>query len=431
MESVENVETGSGENLFDELIWRGLIADVSDEQGIRDLLREPTTLYCGYDPTASSLHLGNLQMVVTQRRFQLRGHTVIALSGGGTGLIGDPSGKANERPMHEAEIVTEWAASVRAQLMRLLPPSDGVPAPVFVDNYEWISRLHAVELLRDVGKFFTVNYMLAKDSVANRISNENAGISYTEFSYMLLQALDFATLNDRYGCRLQIGGSDQWGNITAGLELIRKSGRERSFGLTSPLILRSDGKKFGKSEEGAVWLDETLTSPFAFYQYFINVPDADVVNLLRRMTFLDRSQIETLEVATWETPGERLAQKRLAQELTRYVHGDEGLATAEKVTAWLFGRGDLPAGARSAESFAGAPFVVLDPGNLPSWTDTAVTAGLAKSLSEARRLIDGGGIYVEDRVVTPDLVPTVDDFSGGPLRFRRGKRQRVIVLLGR
>lgn len=429
MESAESVSGSSSEDLFDELVWRGLVADVSDEQAIREMLREPTTLYCGYDPTATSLHLGNLQMVVTQRRFQLHGHQVIALSGGGTGLIGDPSGKANERAMQETKTVAEWAANIRGQLERLLPASDGVPAPIFVDNYEWVSQIRAIDLLRDVGKYFTINYMLAKDSVANRIADTTSGISYTEFSYMLLQALDFATLNDRYGCTLQIGGSDQWGNITAGLELIRKTGRPRSFGLTSPLILRSDGKKFGKSEEGAVWLGEKLTSPFAFYQYFINVPDADVINLLRRMTFLSRAEIAELEEVTATVPGERRAQRRLAEELTRYVHGESGLATAEQITAWLFGKGNLPADARSAASFTGAPLVVLDPGSLPTWTETAVRAGLAKSLSEARRLIDGGGIYVEDRAVTHDLVPQSDDFATGPLRFRRGKRQRVIVVL--
>ncbi|WP_018503274.1 tyrosine--tRNA ligase [Parafrankia discariae] len=430
MESVESVGASSTEDLFDELVWRGLVADTSDEQAIREMLREPITLYCGYDPTATSLHLGNLQMAVIQRRFQLRGHQVIALSGGGTGLIGDPSGKANERAMQETKTVAEWAANIRGQLERLLPASDGVPAPIFVDNYEWVSQLRAIDLLRDVGKYFTVNYMIAKDSVANRLSNATSGISYTEFSYMLLQALDFATLNDRYSCTLQIGGSDQWGNITAGLELIRKTGRPRSFGLTSPLILRSDGKKFGKSEEGAVWLDEKLTSPFAFYQYFVNVTDADVVNLLRRMTFLGRAEITELEEATAAVPGERRAQKRLAAELTRYVHGESGLATARQITAWLFGEGDLPADARSAESFAGAPLVVLDPDSLPTWTETAVRAGLAKSLSDARRLIDGGGIYVEDRAVTHDLVPRADDFAAGPLRLRRGRRQRVIVALG-
>ncbi|MEA2481490.1 MAG: tyrosyl-tRNA synthetase [Thermoleophilaceae bacterium] len=417
--------------LLDDLRWRGLVADTSDPGALAEALKAPLAVYAGYDPTASSLHVGNLQVVILLRRFQLAGHTPIALAGGGTGLIGDPSGKADERALQTPEVIEQWAARIRHQLARLLPAEE--PVPVFEDNLTWIGPLGAIELLRDVGKHFAVSQMLTRESVATRVGEGGSGMSFTEFSYMVLQAFDFQQLYDRHACRLQVGGSDQWGNIAAGLDLLRRTGRPGAHGLTSPLILRSDGRKFGKSEEGTIWLDPERTSPFAFYQYFLGLPDADVTTLLRRLSLRPRAEIESLEAALADDPAGREAQRELARELTEMVHGEAGRAEAEEISRWLFGGEELlslePRELRRA--LRGGPVVEFAPADLESWDRIAVHAGLAASLSEARRTISGGGLYAADERITPELpVPSAADLAErGAMVLRKGKRRRVVAVL--
>ncbi|HXL74185.1 MAG TPA: tyrosine--tRNA ligase, partial [bacterium] len=305
--------------LIEDISWRGLVKDHTDINQLSDRLdKGPITLYCGYDPTAESLHLGNLQMVVMLRRFQLAGHKVVPLSGGGTGLIGDPSGRTEERQLRDIQTISQWTELIKKQLIRCLPSDDASSSPIFADNSDWISGLSAVSLLRDIGKHFTINYMLAKDSVTSRLEGKDEGLSFTEFSYMILQAFDYLTLYQKFGCELQIGGSDQWGNITAGISLIKKKTGFDVFGLTSPLILKSDGSKFGKSEGGAVWLDRSKTSPFAMYQYFLNIPDSDVINLVKRLTFLPQIKILDLEQEILTNPEKRPAQRVLASEVIKF-----------------------------------------------------------------------------------------------------------------
>jgi tyrosyl-tRNA synthetase len=386
-------------NLYEELVWRGLVQDATE--GLDAALEAgPLTLYIGYDPTASSLHAGNLQQIITMRRFQLRGHRVIALAGGGTGLIGDPSGKSAERALNDESVVAEWAARIEGQVRRLLPDET-----IFVNNREWLEPLTAIEMLRDVGKHFPMGYMLAKETVKTRVHGE--GMTFTEFSYMLLQSYDYRQLHDRYDCRLQMGGSDQWGNITAGIEFIRRTRNERVHGLTTPLLLRADGQKFGKSEQGAIWLDPERTSPYELFQFFLNTADDQVGVLLRRLTLLEPAEIERLEA---EPPETRAAQRALAEHLTAMVHGDEGLRAAEEQTRALF----------SAEGEAEA--VVVE--DLTSWAHVFLAAGLVSSLSEARRLIKGGGLYADDDRITEDAQP-----QPGDCVLRKGKRERRAVRL--
>jgi tyrosyl-tRNA synthetase len=407
--------------LYDELRWRGLIQDETD--GLRERLDEgPITVYCGYDPTAPSLHAGNLQQIVVFRHFQRYGHQVIALAGGGTGLIGDPSGKSAERPLVDADTIRGWTENVRSQIERIVEPG-----AVFHNNLDWLEPLRMVEFLRDVGKHFPMGYMLAKESVRTRVSGE--GMSYTEFSYMLLQAYDFVRLYEDHGCRMQFGGSDQWGNITAGLELLRRTGHEGAYGMTVPLLLRADGTKFGKTEEGAVWLDRERTSPYAFYQFFLNTPDDQVPTLLRRLTLLAREEIEELEGAAAEAPQERRAQRALAAHLTELVHGPEGLREAEAATAYLFGD------ARALDDFdVGAALrgvlTTVSGTDLDSWPKLAVAAGAAASMGEARRLISGGGLYAGERKIgADDDAPTAAEFDRGVLVLRKGRRNRFPVEL--
>ncbi len=310
-------------NLYEELRWRGLIQDASPDLAER-LAAGPITVYCGYDPTARSMHFGNLQQLVVLRHFQRHGHTAISVAGGGTGLIGDPSGKSAERPLVDVETTRAWTARFRAQMERILEPG-----AIFLDNLDWLGSLTMVEFLRDVGKHFPMGYMLAKESVRARVHGE--GMSYTEFSYMLLQAYDFLRLYDDHGCRMQFGGSDQWGNITAGLELLRRTGRHGAVGMTVPLILRPDGTKFGKTEEGAVWLDPELTSPYAFYQFFVNQSDEQVAVLLRRLSLLAREEVEALEREAAEHPERREAQRALAWDVTARVHGDDAARAAAEL----------------------------------------------------------------------------------------------------
>jgi tyrosyl-tRNA synthetase len=400
-------------SLWEDLRWRGLVQDATE--GLADVLEEPLTLYIGYDPTAPSLHAGNLQQVITMRRFQLRGHRVIALAGGGTGLIGDPSGKSSERALNDDATVAEWAARIEGQIRRLLPDDT-----IFENNRSWLEPFTAIELLRDVGKHFPMGYMLAKESVKSRI--QGSGMTFTEFSYMLLQSYDYQQLFDRYDCRLQMGGSDQWGNITAGIELLRRTRGVRVSGMTTPLLLRADGQKFGKSEQGAIWLDPERTTPYEFFQFFLNTADDQVGMLLRRLTLLDREEIEALEAAD---PSSREAQRRLATELTTMVHGEEGLRAAEKQTRALFKRG-------AVLRLSDGHVVRILPADLRSWPHVFAAAGLVVSLSEARRLISGGGLYVnEERLHPASPPPDETSFGEGPVLLRKGKRERRAVQLAR
>jgi tyrosyl-tRNA synthetase len=385
--------------LWEDLVWRGLVQDHTeglDEVG-------PLTLYAGYDPTAPSLHVGNLQLVITMRRFRDAGHRVIALAGGGTGMIGDPSGKSVERALQDEATVREWAGRHEAQMRRLLGEDT-----IFANNREWLEPLTAIELLRDVGKHFPMGYMLAKESVKTRVHGE--GMTFTEFSYMLLQSYDYQQLFDQHDCRLQIGGSDQWGNITSGIELIRRTRGERVHGMTTPLLLRADGQKFGKSERGAVWLDPGMTSPYEFFQFFFNTADDQVGMLLRRLSLFRREEIEALEAAD---PSTREAQRALAEHLTTMVHGEEGLRVAREQTEALF------SGAGEAEE------TVVPRADAATWPALFLAAGLVSSLSEARRLIKGGGLYADDERVT-EASPAP---SGDVLMLRKGKRDRRAVRL--
>ncbi|NTW05125.1 MAG: tyrosine--tRNA ligase, partial [Peptococcaceae bacterium] len=328
-------------DFLDELKYRGLVNDMSDPEGIRELLNnESVTIYCGFDPTADSLHIGHLLPLLGLQRFQLAGHKPIALAGGATGLIGDPSGKSVERNLNSKELVDSYLIKIKEQLSRFLDFESETNPALLLNNYDWISKINVIEYLRDIGKHFSINSMLAKDSVKSRIENKEVGISYTEFSYMILQSYDFYYLNKNHDCKLQIGGSDQWGNITSGIELIRRTMQKTAYALTFPLITTSEGKKFGKTEAGAIWLDSKKTSPYQFYQFWINVTDQDVIRFIKYFTFLDREAINLLENAVDTAPEKREAQQKLAHEMTVMVHGAEEAASAKKIGEALF-RGEL------------------------------------------------------------------------------------------
>jgi len=411
-------------DVLDELAWRGLIALSTDLDALRaELAKGPITYYCGFDPTAPSLHFGNLVQIVTLRRLQLAGNFPLALVGGATGLIGDPRPTA-ERVLKSKETTAEWVANIRRQIEPLLD-FDGAYAARMVNNLDWTEGLSALDLLRDIGKHFRVNKMLAKDAVSARLQSD-AGISYTEFSYQILQGMDYLELFRRYGCRLQTGGSDQWGNLTAGTDLIHKVTGESVHLLATPLITDSSGQKIGKSTGGGnVWLDGSMTSPYAFYQYFINVEDALVGQLLRILTFLDRDEIQALEKETAERPAARAAQRRLAEEVCTLVHGAAETAQAIEASQALFGRGSLEslseATLRAALSEAG---LVTVPGEVPPAAVLFREAGLASSLSDARRTIAEGGGYVNNvRVTDPERRYGRDDLLHDRyLVLRKGKR---------
>ena len=412
----------SGADVIDELTWRGLIAQSTDLDALRaDLDAEPITLYCGFDPTAQSLHAGNLLQLTTLRRFQLFGHRPIALAGGATGLIGDPSGRSSERDFVTKEEVTARLERIKPQLERFLDFSGG--AAILANNLEWTEDLSALDFLRDVGKHFSVNVMLARESVSARL--EGGGISYTEFSYMLLQSFDFLELFRRHGCRMQTGGSDQWGNIVAGLDLIRRVDGGSGHALTTPLVTSATGEKFGKSTGGGrLWLDPELTSPYAFYQYWINVDDRDVGPYLRFFTFRAREEVEALDRETAERPQARAAQRRLAQELTTLVHGAGETERVEAASRALFGQGELGEldEGTLAAALAEAPHAQVT--ELPSVADLLALTGLDASKSAARRTVSEGGAYVNNqRVSDPETVPTSDELLHGRwLVLRKGKR---------
>jgi tyrosyl-tRNA synthetase len=411
-------------DVLDDLQWRGLIALSTDLDALRaELARGPITYYCGFDPTAPSLHVGNLVQILTVRRLQLAGNKPLALVGGATGLIGDPRPES-ERTLNSRETVAGWVDRIRGQIEPFLD-FDGPNAAQMVNNLDWTEGLMALDFLRDIGKHFRVNKMIAKEAVSARL-NSDAGISYTEFSYQILQGMDFLELFRRYGCRLQTGGSDQWGNLTAGTDLIRRVTGESGHLLATPLITNAAGEKFGKSTGGGgLWLDPEMTSPYAWYQYFVNAEDAMVGQLLRIFTFLDREEILALEKETAERPAARIAQRRLAEEVTRLVHGEEETRAVIEASKALFGRGDLaalpPTTLRAALAEAG---VTAFPGALPPVTDLFKEAGLASSRGDARRTITEGGAYINNVRVTDaeGAVPEDALLHGRWLVLRRGKK---------
>ncbi len=393
-------------DIFADLAWRGLIQQTTDDQHLPQWLNSGSrTLYIGFDPTAPSLHVGSLLPLLTLRRFQRAGHRPIPLVGGATGMIGDPSGKSEERNLMSVETLQANVEGLQQQMRQFLDFDCGQRSALLVNNFDWMRNFSFLDFLRDVGKNFPVNVMLTKDSVKSRLDRSDGGLSYTEFSYMLLQAYDFVHLYDQYGCQLQAGGSDQWGNITAGIDLARRMRGVQLYGLTCPLLTKSDGTKMGKTEKGTIWLTADRTSPYAFYQYWINVADADAGKCLRMLTELSREEIESLDRSRETEPHLRQSQKRLAEELTGLVHGDAGLATARRATDVFFGAeiADLN-DAQLVEIFADVPSKQLPKDRLSGdglpLIDALAEAGLAKSKGEARRTIQQGGAYVNNRRIT-------------------------------
>jgi tyrosyl-tRNA synthetase len=425
--------------LLEELQWRGLYADCTDSDALALRLSEgPTTLYCGFDPTADSLHVGNLVPLFALRRFQLAGHHPIALAGGATGMVGDPSGKSAERNLQTPEQVEHNIASVKQQLATFLEfdaaktPNEN-PARL-VNNADWTAPMSYLEFLREVGKYFTVNWMVAKESVRARMEDRENGISYTEFSYMLLQAFDFYHLRKTMNCELQVGATDQWGNITAGTELIRKKLDATAYGLVFPLLTKADGTKYGKTATGTVWLDPKRTSPYRFYQYFMQAEDAEVVKLLKVLTFLSRDEITALEAEVSANPGARAAQKALARAMTSTVHGESALADAQRASEIMFGGGLEGVSEAVFQDVVGEvptkdlERAKLDGAGMPL-NDVLVHSGLSPSKGQARKDIEGGGIYVNN-VRAADvsrLVTTNDLLFGKYLLLRKGKRTYSVL----
>ncbi len=415
-------------HILDDLDWRGAVAHSTDADALRAALSAgPVTFYCGFDPTHESLHFGNLVQLITMRRLQLAGHDPIAVVGGATGLIGDPSGRSAERSLNETQVVADWVEKIRAQVERYLD-FGGAHAARIVNNLDWTAPVSALDLLRDVGKHFSVNRMLDKESVKARL--DGPGISFTEFSYQILQAFDYLELHRRYGCSLQTGGSDQWGNLTAGVDLIRRVTGDAVHALATPLITKADGTKYGKTGSGTLFLSPTLTSPYAFYQYFLNQDDADTPALLRIFSFRSRVEIEALEAETIAHPEARAAQQALAAELTELVHGADAAAQAAAASSALFGGGELrDLDAATVEAAMAELSSAAVTGPLPTVTDLLVATGLAESRSAARRTIADGGAYLNNqRVTDPELVPgDAELLHGRWLVLRRGKRNLAAV----
>ena len=422
-------------NFIEELRVRGLLQSISDEAGLVEALGAgPVTGYIGFDPTAASLHVGSLFQILLLRRLQAAGHRPIALVGGGTGLIGDPSGKSDERSMLSAERLAENLAGIRGQLGKYLDFT-GTGGAVLIDNAEWLGAIGLLEFLRDIGKHFSVNAMVQRDSVRNRLEQREHGISYTEFSYMLLQSYDFLALHDRFGCRLQLGGSDQWGNIVSGVDLVRRLRNVEVFGLTTPLLTRSDGKKFGKSEAGNVWLDPALTSPYEFFQFWLNTADDDVGRYLLALTLEPADVIAATVAAHQADPAKRAAQRMLAASVTRFVHGDDALASAQRTTELLFQGGDLRALGPDelAAAFKTAPNHAVPRSVLGTadagFVKVLADAGLFKSRSEARSFVAQGGASINGVAVADvqRLLTTDDLLPGGFIAFRKGRKSWHVV----
>lgn len=413
-----------------DLQQRGLIAQTTDAQALDTLLNEKKiTLYCGFDPTADSLHIGHLLPILVLRRFQLAGHTPIALVGGATGMIGDPSFKAQERSLNTLETVQDWVAKIRAQLQPFLSFS-GDNAAIMANNFDWFGSMNCLDFLRDIGKHFSVNAMLNKESVKQRLSRDDVGISFTEFAYALLQGYDFAELYRRHGAVLQIGGSDQWGNITGGIDLSRRLHQATVYGLTLPLVTKADGTKFGKTEGGAVWLSAEKTSPYQFYQFWLKVADADVYKFLKYFTFLSVTEIEAIEASDQASGSKPQAQRILAEEMTRLIHGEEALAAAQRISASLF--------AEDQSALTESDFQQLSLDGLPAFPVTEsinivqalTTASLAKSNNEARGFISQGAVMVNgQKIDSADYVFSSDDKRFGHYTIlRRGKRNHALLV---
>jgi tyrosyl-tRNA synthetase len=419
-------------NLLEDLRWRGLLAQSTDEAALLESMKKPITLYVGFDPTAPSLHVGNLVVLLVLRRFQLAGHTPIALVGGATGLVGDPSGKNEERTLNSTEIVEGWVSRIRLQVSAFLDFSEAKNKAIVVNNLDWTSPLSAIEFLRDIGKHFSVNQMLSKDSVSARL--EAGGISYTEFSYQVLQSYDFLELFRRNNCTLQLGGSDQWGNIVAGLDLIRRVEQASGHALTVPLLTKADGTKFGKTAGGSVWLDPAMTSPYAFFQYWLNTDDKDVINFLKVFSFKSHAEITALENAHKENPGLREAHRALARELTALVHSQATTDRVEAAAKALFGQGDLTE--LDEETLAGAlaelPRTTVSKNDaIPTWVDLLAATGVVDSKSAARRIVKEGGAYLNNEKISgEDFAPQKSDFLCGKYAvLRKGKRDLAAVEL--
>jgi len=419
-------------NLFDELNWRGIIYEATP--GLRKVLaKRKIAGYIGFDPSASSFHVGNLFPIMVLVRLQKYGHTPIAVVGGGTGLIGDPSGKDRERPLLSKEQIEINLNGLKEQLTRFLDFKSKKNPAIVVNNADWLTKLNLTDFLRDIGKNFTVNYMLSKESIKRRLEQKE-GISFTEFSYLLLQAYDFLVLYDQYHCLLQMGGSDQWGNITAGIDLIRRLRGDQAYGLVFPLIVTKRGTKFGKTEAGAVWLDPKLTSPFRFYQFWLNTDDSDVISYLKYFTQLSKEEIKELEKLTIKSPEKRISQKRLASEITKLVHGEIAFKKAERASRILFGEevsglktdeildifSDVPSSQLPKNLLKGEGMLVLD---------LATICGLTSSKSEAKRLIQGGGLYLNNRRVNNEQkkVSLLDSIEGQFFILRKGQKQYHLI----
>lgn len=419
----------SGRELLDDLQWRGLIAQTTDrDELIKALDSGPVTLYIGFDPTAPSLHIGSLAVLLALKRFQLAGHRPIALVGGATGLVGDPSGKSEERTLNDESVVAEFVARIRKQVEPYLEFNASPTGALVVNNLDWTAPLSAIAFLRDIGKHFSVNQMLAKDSVSSRL-NAN-GISYTEFSYQVLQGFDFLELYRRHNCTLQIGGSDQWGNIIAGLDLIRKVEQGSAHCLTIPLVTKSDGTKFGKTASGTIWLDGELTSPYALYQYWIGVDDRDVISFIKIFTFASREEVAALEQEVAQQPGARNAARFLARDVTARVHGKDAMEKVEAVSLALFGQGDLATvdGPALSAAASALPRTLFTQGLMV--VDALVQTGLCDSKSAARRLVKEGGAYVNNERVTDEgaTLEKTQLIRGNLILLRKGKRELAAVL---
>jgi tyrosyl-tRNA synthetase len=416
--------------VLDDLAWRRMIADHTDLDALRSAMAAgPIRFYGGFDPTAPSLHFGNLVLLITMRRAQLAGHRPIGLVGGATGLVGDPSGRTTERTLQDPDAIEGWIERIRSQVERYLS-FDGDNAAIVVNNLEWTGEMSAIDWLRDIGKHFSVSRMLAKESVSARL--EAGGISYTEFSYQVMQALDYLELHRRYDCVLQLGGSDQWGNLSAGVDLIRRVEGATVHALATPLITRPDGEKFGKSTGSTLWLDPALTTPFAFYQWFVNADDSVVGSYLRVFSFRSREEIAALEADATARPDAREAQRALAHEITGLVHGPEAADRAAGASEALFGEGDLRRldAATLEAAFADLPRTDIASGNgIPTVLDLLVASGLSESRGQARRVVADGGAYLNNRRVTdPAAVPDRDEFLAGRwLLLRRGKRALAVA----
>lgn len=416
--------------IIDELQWRGLIHQCTDLDACKRELGKPTTVYAGFDPTSDSLHVGSLLPLIMLRRFQLAGHTPVALVGGATGMVGDPSGKSDERVLQSKEALERNVAGIESQMRKFLD-FEGPNAAVVVNNYDWMHSFSFLDFLRDIGKNFPVNVMLSKDSVKSRLERQDSGLSFTEFSYMLLQAYDFVYLAQHKNCKIQIGGSDQWGNITAGIDLGRRMLSQQLYGITCPLLTTSDGRKMGKTERGAIWLSSDKTSPYEFYQYFVNVADSDVLMTLRFLSEVDKSEYDAIESKMATDPG--AAQRRLAESLTSLVHGESGLQSAVKATKTLFGAEIESLSDRELNAiFADVPSSSVSRSKIAeglSLVEALCTVSLATSKSDARRAIEEGSVYINNRKADGiDRMLGEPDFaSESVIVLRRGKKKYALL----